>query len=412
MIRRLRAISVVVGAAAAVLLTSPATTLAQSPQEIRIGFLTVLTGPIAVSGRDALKGLELFWEQQGYKVAGRPVRLLVADTGCNPDNALSHARRLVHAEKVHFLVGPLCGHEGPAVAQVSRETGVPVLMSMAAADEITQSKRLPTVIRTSTSSSQLSHPFGVYAYTDLGCRNATFIGQDYTFGHEVIGGALATFKQAGGKAATIAWAPLGTVDYGPILAGIPKDTDCVLVMVVGTDRIRLLEQWFDFGYDRKYKIHGIYWLLADVLPEMDDRAVGLIGHSLIYAEGLDTPEMKQFVDAFVRKYRYIPAFFAETNYTTGLWAKLAIEAIGGKVEDRAAFLDAVRKAKVVAPRGPLRLDEYDNPIQNIYISKIVKVKHPVLGDVKMNVPVKTYQNVSQFWNWPPEEYLKRGPYRR
>ena len=62
--------------------------------------------------------------------------------------------------------------------------------------------------------------------------------------------------------------------------------------------------------------------------------------------------------------------------------------------------------------GPVRLDEYDNPVQNVYISKIQKIKHPVLGDVLTNVPVKTYEAVSQFWTWKPEEFLKRGPYKR
>ena len=62
--------------------------------------------------------------------------------------------------------------------------------------------------------------------------------------------------------------------------------------------------------------------------------------------------------------------------------------------------------------GPLKLDAYDNPIQNIYVSKIEKVKHPVVGDVLINVPVKTYEGVSQFWTWTPEEFLKRGPYKR
>ena len=109
---------------------------AGAQEEIRIGFLAPLTGPLAKSGQDTVRGHELFWEQQGHKVAGRPVRIIVADTACNPDNALNHARRLVHAEKVHFLVGPLCGHEGPAVAQVSRETGVPVFVPVAGASGI------------------------------------------------------------------------------------------------------------------------------------------------------------------------------------------------------------------------------------------------------------------------------------
>lgn len=411
MIRALRSISLM-AVVIIVSLGDMATAPSQTLQEIRIGFLTILTGPIATSGQDAVRGFELFWEQQGYKVAGRPVRVLVADTGCNPDNAISHARRLVHAEKVHFIVGPLCGNEGTAVAQVSRETGVPVLVAISAADEITQWKRVPSVIRTGFSSSQVSHPFGAYAYTDLGCRNATFISHDYTYGHENTGGAVATFRQAGGKVAKIFWVPLATADYGPVLSGIPTDTDCVLVTLVGTGRIRLLEQWFDFGYDRKYKIHGSSWLMADILPEVGDRAVGLIGQSLHYTEGLESPEMKLFVDAFANKYRYIPAFYAESAYTTGRWAQVAIEAIKGKVEDREAFLNAVRKARFTAPRGPIKLDEYDNPIQNVYISKIVKVKHPILGEVRMNVPIKTYENVSQFWIWPPKEYLARGPYTR
>jgi branched-chain amino acid transport system substrate-binding protein len=385
---------------------------AAAQEEIRIGFLAPLTGGLAKSGQDTVRGHELFWEQNGNKIGSRPVRVIVADTACNPDNALNHARRLVHSEKVHLLVGPLCGHEGPAVAQVSRETGIPVLVPIAGADEITQWKRVPTVIRTGAASSQTGHPFGDWLFREAGCKNVTSIGNDYTFGHENIGGALATFKQAGGKVAKTFWSPLGTTDYGPILAGIPAGTDCVITTVVGTDRLRLLEQWYDFGYDRKYKIHGLYWMMSDVLPEASDRAVGLIGGSLIWADGLDTPEAKAFIDAYARKYKQIPSWFAEANYATGVWTKAAVEAINGRIEDKAAFLEAIRKTKIRAPRGPLALDRYDNPIQNVYIQKVVKVKHPVLGDVKVSVPVKTYEAVSQFWSWKPEEVLARGPYTR
>ena len=69
----------------------------------------------------------------------------------------------------------------------------------------------------------------------------------------------------------------------------------------------------------------------------------------------------------------------------------------------------MRTVQVKAPRGPLKLDAYDNPIQNVYISRIQKIKHPVLGEVLANVPIKTYENVSQFWTWKPEEFLKHGP---
>src|SRR5207249_10340420 len=92
------------------------------------------------------------------------------------------------------------------------------------------------------------------------------------------------------------------------LHSFPTRRSSDLPTVVGTDRLRLLEQWYDFGYDRKYKIHGNYWLLADVLSEASERAVGLIGHSLHYAEGLESPEMKAFIHAFVQRYRSSPAY--------------------------------------------------------------------------------------------------------
>lgn len=384
---------------------------AQKPP-IKIGLLAPVTGPLASPGAEMVNGFRLFWDQANLTAGGRKIEIVIGDTGCNPDQAMSQARRLVLQEKVNFLVGPLCGHEGPAVAQVSRETGIPVVMDSAGADNITKWERTPTVVRTAVSASQIAHPFGEYLYKELGLRNVTFIGQDYTFGQEVTLGAIKTFTDAGGKVARLIWNPIGTKDYGTTINSIPADTDGVAVMAVGADRIRLFEDWFNFGMDKKHKLYGMYWLQEDMLPQIDDRAVGLVSNSLHYVSGIDTPENKAFVDAYATKYKRLPSWFAESAYTAGLWVKTALDKIDGDVENRDAFLKAVRSVQIKAPRGPLRLDEYDNPIQNVYISKVEKVKHPILGDTLVNKPIKTYEAVSQFWTWKPEEFLARGPYKR
>ena len=299
------------------------------------------------------------------------------------------------------------------MAQVSKETGVPLIMEAAGADTSTKWDRTPTVIRTAVSASQIGHPFGDYLYKDLGARNVTFIASDYTWGHEVAGGMVRTFTALGGKVNKLIWAPLATTDYGASLAAIPADSDAVVAVVAGVARIRLFEAWFNFGYDKKFKLHGGYWLHEDAIPQIDARAVGLISNSVHYVAGIDTPENKAFVDDFARRYKKLPSWFAESAYTGGNWTKIAIDSIKGNVEDRAAFLKAVRSVKISnAPRGPLKLDDYDNPIQNVYITRLQKVKHPILGDQLMNVPVKTYPAVSQFWTDSPEEFLKRGPYKR
>jgi branched-chain amino acid transport system substrate-binding protein len=389
-----------------------ASAFAQQSGPIKIGLLVPLTGPLATPGIDMVDGFKLYWEQVGNTAGGRKVEYVIADTTCNPDQAITQARRLVHQEKVHIMVGPLCGHEGPAVAQVSKETGVPLVMDTAGADNVTKWDRTPTVVRTAVSASQIGHPFGDYLYKELGARNVTIIGQDYTWGHEVTLGAVQTYKELGGKVAKIIWNPIGTKDYGPTIASIAPDSDAVVAVVVGADRIRLFEAWFGFGMDKKFKIYGAYWMHQDALPQMDDRAIGMIGNSLHYAAGADTPENKAFTDAFAKKHKRLPSWFAESAYTASLWTRTAIEVVKGNVEDKEGFLKAMRAATITAPRGTLKMDAYDNPIQNVYITKIQKINHPALGPVLVNVPIKTYENVSQFWTWTPEEFLKRGPYKR
>ena len=124
------------------------TSVAQQTGPIKIGLLVPLTGPLATPGIDMVDGFKLFWEQVGNTAGGRKVEYVIADTTCNPDQAITQARRLVHQEKVHIMIGPLCGHEGPAVAQVSKETGVPLVMDTAGADNVTKWDRTPTVVRT------------------------------------------------------------------------------------------------------------------------------------------------------------------------------------------------------------------------------------------------------------------------
>lgn len=411
MVTAFRPLALAALAALGLAVTGSPSALAQDAP-IKIGLLPPLTGPLASPGTEMVNGFNMFWESVGRKAGNRTIEIVTADTGCKPDQALAQARRLVLQEKVDLLVGPLCGHEGPAVAQISRETGIPLIMDPAGADSVTKWDRLPTVVRTAVSASQIGHPMGDYLYKELGLRNVTFIASDYTWGHEVTLGAVKTYTALGGKVNKILWNPLGTKDYGTTINSIPADSDGVVVVIAGADRIRLFEDWFSFGADKKHKLYGGYWLHEDMLPQIDDRAVGLISNSVHYVAGIDTPENKAFVDEYVRRYKRMPSWFAESAYTAGMFLKTALDSVGGNIGDKEAFLKAVQSAEIKAPRGPLKIDSYGNPIQNVYITKVEQTNHPTLGKILINKPVKTYPAVSQFWTWKPEEFLAAGPYKR
>jgi len=61
----------------------------------------------------------------------------------------------------------------------------------------------------------------------------------------------------------------------------------------------------------------------------------------------------------------------------------------------------MRRVEFDSPKGRVRLDQFQNVVQSQYIRKVERV-----GGELMNVPIKAYPLVSQFWSWTPEEYLK------
>ena len=110
-----------------------------------------------------------------------------------------------------------------------------------------------------------------------------------------------------------------------------------------------------------------------------------------------------------KRYGKVPSYFSETNYTSGRWIAEAVKAVGGKVEDREAFLAALRKVELPdAIRGPIKLDARGNPIQNVYIRR---VERNSAGELQ-NTVVLTIPAVSQFWKYSPEEFLRQPVYAR
>lgn len=377
---------------------------------IKIGVLAPQTGNTAASGQDMINAFQMYWEEHGMQSAGRPIELYVEDTAGNPDTGLTKARLLVEQRQVHFLVGGLVASVGLAIAEYVADTGTPYFIPVIAADDLTQRRRLPNVVRIAGwSSSSTNHPLGEWA-AKQGYKTVVAIGEDYAFGHESIGGFLNTFTDNGGKVLGVIWHPLGNMDFSPFLAQIDNyKPDVVFAQETGGDAVRFVKAWHDLGYDKKYPLLGNQTLTDQSnLRGMGDEAIGTIttGH---YAEGRDSPETKAFVEAFEKRFNLIPSYYAADMYTAARWLDAAIQKINGNVEDSEALLKAVRELSFEdTPMGPVKLDEYGGTIFNVYLRKVEK-----RADGKLwNVVIDTFPNVSQFYKYNPEEFLKQPVYSR
>jgi branched-chain amino acid transport system substrate-binding protein len=150
-----------------------------------------------------------------------------------------------------------------------------------------------------------------------------------------------------------------------------------------------------------------------VLRKMGDEAVGITS-ALFYSAAIESPENEEFVKTYNKKYDKIPGYFAESSYVAMRFIKEAAEALDGKVDNREEFTKALKAVELAdAPRGPVKLDEYNNPVNNIYIRKVEKLgkKFGVVCE-DWNTVIDTYPMVSQFWTYDPKKYMEEPPYAR
>ncbi len=384
----------------------PAPSFAKGP--IKIGFFAPLTGFAAQTGKDMLNGLKFYLKEQNYQVAGRKIELITEDTEAKPAVALTKVKKLTEKDRVHVLIGGLMASTGYALMPYVDKRKIPAIYAVMASDDLTQRKPGKWMVRTGWTSSQPSHPFGEYAYKTLGLRKIVTIGYDYAFGWEVIGGFQRTFEEAGGRIIQKLWAPVGNLDYGPYLGQINKDADAVFGLFFGAGALQFTKQYAEYGLKDKMALLGGGTLTDEhVLPSMGDYAIGTIT-ALHYSAAIDTPENKAFAVPFREFAGKSASYYSEMFFTGGKWIVDSAKKLGGDIEDRDKFLATLKGLKVTDdPRGPIELDKYGNPIQNIYIRKVEKI-----GGELQNTVIHVYPKVSQFWTYDPDEYMKKPLYSR
>src|SRR5258708_5988773 len=180
---------------------------------IRVGLLTVKTGPLASGGIDMERALLMYLKERDNTLAGRKIDLIVADTAGVPATARTKTQELVEKNNVQCLIGPLAAFEALAIDDYIRQVQMPTL-SVAAAEDMTQRKPNPWFARATSTSSQCAHPLGEYAAKELKYRKMITIADDIAYGQEMCAGFQRVFEDNGGQIIQKLFPPLTVPDYG------------------------------------------------------------------------------------------------------------------------------------------------------------------------------------------------------
>ena len=389
---------------ASALVAAPTILRAQSGP-MKIGFLTVKTGPLASGGIQMEQGLTLYLKERNNMLAGRPVQLFTGDSAGAPAMARTKMQEFLERENIACLIGPLATAEALAIDDYIRDKQIPTL-SVAAAEDMTQRKANPWFVRATSSSAQCSYPMGDYAAKELKYKRAAMIADDIAYGYELNAGFQRAFEDAGGKVVQKLWPPLVSPDYGTYIAQLKPDIDVIFIGFAGSNGFKFFKQYKEYG-GKTPILGGMTAIDESLLQQMGDDAIGVIS-TCWYSAQLDNAENKKFVEGMNHDYKVDPGFYAAATYTNGAVLEAALKKINGKIEDKQALEAALRASDRVATcRGPVSFDKYGNVVGNIYIRKVEKK-----GGKLVNTVIKTYPNVSQFWTYNPDEFLKHPVYNR
>src|ERR1043166_3389259 len=256
-------------AATAFSVAAPAVLRAQTGP-MRVGFLTVKTGPLASGGLQMEQGLTLHLKERNNPLAGRPVQLFTGDSAGAPAVARTKMQELVERDNISCLIGPLATAEALAIDDYIRDKQIPTL-SVAAAEDMTQRKANPWFVRATSTSAQCSYAMGDYAAKELKYKRVAMIADDIAYGYELNAGFQRAFEDAGGKVVQKLWPPLNAPDYGTYIAQLKSNVDAIFIGFAGSNGLKFLRQYKEYG-GKIPALGGMTAIDESLLRQMGDRS--------------------------------------------------------------------------------------------------------------------------------------------
>ncbi|HKQ27260.1 MAG TPA: ABC transporter substrate-binding protein [Burkholderiales bacterium] len=359
-----------------------------SAQTVRIGIVNTFSGPAASFGEMNERAMKLYIKMHEKDLpSGVKLELIQRDDGGpNPDKAKQLAQDLIVREKVNLLAGVAFTPNAMAIAPLTQEAKIPLVITNAGTSVITT--RSPYIVRTSFTLWQACVPLGQWAATKF--KRAYTLVSDYAPGHDAEAAFSMGFKKGGGEVVGSLRVPLQNPDFAPYMQRV-KDAkpDTLMVFIpAGKTATQVMKTFSDLGLDKAgIKLIGPGDITTDEeLPNMGEVALGVttVFH---YSAAADRPANKRFVEAWKKEYGA-----ASTPNFVAVAAWDGMDAIFHVVKAQKGKLDPERTMALFksyknpdSPRGPISIDpETRDIVQNEYLREVRRV-----GGQLANVELET-----------------------
>ncbi len=380
-IATLIALVVVMSAAAACSSGSSGST---SSGPIKVGIIWPFTGFSSNYGPDGLAGAQLALNEAGMKVGNRPIELVQGNENVlDPSKTLAEAKRLVQQEDVKIMLGPVFGSSQQAIAPYLKQQKVMSFVPYGATKDLGGSGN---TVSWPTLDTAFSTPLGDFMKNTLHYSKIATLTADYVYGHDVIQGAVDSFKKEGGSVVQQQAVPLGTTDLLPYASNFDRSADALVMWLVPQDAATFIKSYQALKIDKPLIL--VNGLFDPTFQDVGSQIIGTYG-LVDWSAALDNPANKAFVSDF--KAANGGKYPNNNNAAAYVDTKLALATIAGS-GGSTTFDDltkAVKNVKLDTPYGPGSIDSNFFGVTN---RTVVQAEKSPEGRYVWN-PVKTYTNV-------------------
>jgi branched-chain amino acid transport system substrate-binding protein len=354
-----------IGIAAALTATS-----AFADDPVKIGMITTLSGPAGYLGEDVRDGFMLAMDEEGGKLGGADVEVMVEDDGLKPENAQQIADRMLKRDGADIITGIIFSNISPIVAPMTIGAGKIYISPNSAPSIFAGEKCNENYFVVSWQNDSLHEAAGMAA-TKAGYKSAVAMAPNYQAGKDSIAGFKRRFD---GEIVDEIYTQLGQTDYAAEIAKIrAANPEMVFYFLPGGMGINFMKQYDQSG------------LKADIplvvsAPSLEQRVMEAVGDASLgvatsshWNIDLDNAANKKFVAGFREKYNREPTPYASQGYDTAKLIASALKATGGKVSsDQDAFRTALKAADFDSVRGKFKFANNNHPIHDWYAIKAEK----------------------------------------
>jgi branched-chain amino acid transport system substrate-binding protein len=292
------------------------------------------------------------------------------DDESDPAKATDNVNKLIKRDNVDVLIGTVHSGVAMAMAKVAKDTGTLLIVPNAGADAVTGPMCAPNIFRSSFSNWQPGYASGEVV-AKKGHKKVVTITWKYAAGDESVRGFKEAFEKSGGKVVKELSLPFPNVEFQALLTEIAATKpDAVYTFFAGGGAVKFVKDYAAAGLKKTIPLYGSGFLTDGTLDAQGADAEG-IETVLHYADSLNTKRDNEFRLAYAKTFKLQPDVYAVQGYDAAQMLAVGLKGVKGDLSKKAEFAAAVEAAKIDSPRGPFTISKAHNPVQDMYLRKVV-----------------------------------------